>query len=148
VSFRLQNPNRFPIDVTLLYVDSAFGIGCLFPQDELNRLRPGDSLAVPARITGDTAGLEHLVLIGVRATEGQPLDFSALAQPSLEKAENVERTRGGPAGGLKSPLGKLFQNALYGRGTTRGVQRDELDDHTLKLFSWQIRAEKRPPAER
>lgn len=149
VSFRLHNPNRFPIDMTLLYVDSGFGIACLFPQDgELNRLRPGDSLPVTVRVTADTAGLEHLVLVAVRATEEQPLDFSALAQPSLEQAQNVERTRGGPSRGLQSPLGQLLQRGLYGQGTARGVQRDMLDDHTLQLFSWHIRTEKRPPPDR
>jgi hypothetical protein len=49
---------------------------------------------------------------------GQPVDFSALAQPSLEQAQNVERTC--------------------------GVQRDTLDDHVLKLFWWHIMADKRP----
>jgi hypothetical protein len=73
----------------------------------------------------------------------QPADFSALEQDSLEKALNVERTRGERARGLATPLGQLLQHSLYGKGT-REMARDDVEESTLILCSWHVTPRKRP----
>jgi Caspase domain len=144
LEFRLRNPNRFAIDVTLLYIDSGFGIDCLFPErGEINRLGPKEMQPARIRVDSKTRGLEHMVVLAVRAV-GQPVDFACLKQPTLERARQDESVRGGPQSRLlDSPLGKLLQNALYGEGTTRGAARDALDENTLMLLSWHILPGKR-----
>lgn len=135
----IRNSGRFPIDVSVLYIDSGFGISSLFPENgEINRLQPGDKLSVPIEVTADTAGLEHLVVIAIKA-DGQPVDFSFLSQNTIDRA----RTRGGPTG-MDSPVGKLFQHALFAEGTTRGLRRTAVSDHVMNRVTWNISAQSRP----
>jgi len=144
VELKLTNSGRDPVDATLLYIDSAFGIDCLYPRDgEDNRLRPGNSVPIRIRVDGRTAGLEHLVVIGVRAVAGPPADFSVLTQEPIERGAAIARNRGGAPVAPQSPLGKLLERAANARGTTRGVQRATLDDHVLRLHSWVIRSQPR-----
>jgi hypothetical protein len=143
--FAVHNPNPYPVDVTLLYVDSDYGIDPLYPRaGEDNRLEPKATLPIPApiKVTGGD-GLEHLVIIAVKAKSlDQKVDFSSLAQDSLEKAMTKERTRGG-AGASRTPLGQLLQHSLYGKGT-RSVGMEECEDSSLSLYSWRIVPGKRP----
>ncbi|MCY2995658.1 MAG: hypothetical protein NTY19_48600 [Planctomycetota bacterium] len=79
VDIRIRNPQRFPLDVTLLYLDCGFGITPLFPVDgELNRLEPGGEKLVRVVASTTTPGLEHVAVIGVRGSTVQPADFSVL----------------------------------------------------------------------
>lgn len=145
VIFVLRNKGRVPVDVTLLYVDSGYGIDCLFPKtknNELNRLGPGEAMPVPTDPVAGTFGLEHVVVIAVKA-EGQPVDFSSLEQPTIETA----KARGGASRSLESPLGRLLQKGLYGEGKSRGMAREEIDDHTMSLLSWHVVPRKRPANE-
>ena len=93
-------------------------------------------------MVGDTLGLEHFVAVAVRAADNQSVDFSQLAQPTLEKARGMDRTRGGPSG-LDSPLGRLLQRAMFGQGATRGITPEMTDDYSIKVHSWRIMPEKR-----
>lgn len=140
VAFRVHNRARFPVDVSLLFVDSSFGIYPIFPKPGItgdNRLEPGQKYRTgPFRVNAKTFGLEHLVAIAVRG-EGQPLDFTCLAQPTLELA----RTRGNGDRNLRSPLGQLLAHSLFNQGTTRGLGAEEIDNHALRLLSWQVEAE-------
>jgi hypothetical protein len=45
---------------------------------------------------------------------------------------------------LRSPLGRLFQTALYREGATRGEEMRDTGDNLLRRFSWEVRAGKRP----
>ncbi|MDX1946298.1 MAG: caspase family protein [Pirellulaceae bacterium] len=135
---RFKNAGRVPIDITLLYVDSAYGITSVFPAaGEYNRIEPGKSLTVPIDINATTRGLEHIVVIAVKG-EGQNIDFTSLEQPSIE----VARTRGPQA--ISSPLGQLMESALYGQGKTRGGSRSQVNDYAIRLFSWNVRSGQRP----
>jgi hypothetical protein len=145
LGIRLRNPNPFAIDVTLLWVDSGYGIKAFFPQNrgEINRIPANGVLPLlPLKIDSKTLGLEHLVAIAVRAGDDQAVDFSQLAQPTLEKAKDMDRTRGGSSG-LDSPLGKLLQHAMFGQGGTRGGTPEMIDDYSIQVHSWRICPEKR-----
>jgi hypothetical protein len=143
--FKLTNQGRFPIDVTLLYIDSGFRIDCLYPNEgELNRLRPGDSESIGLRINSKTTGLEQLVVIAVKAT-GQPVDFSQLAEPTLESALKKAGTRGDELKqSLDTPLGKLLKRGMYGQGTARGNSDQESADYSMFTVSLNVRPQKRP----
>jgi len=146
VQFRVHNPNPFPVDVTLLYIDSSFAINCLYPlAGEVSRIEAKTTWQVPTvRARTKIAALEHLVLIAVKSQKlQQPVDFSALEQDSLEKAQDVERTRGDKARGLATPLGQLLQFSLYGKGT-RAIDRQDIEDSALLLYSWRVAPGKRP----
>jgi hypothetical protein len=143
VELRVSNTGRVPIDVTVLYVDSQFGIEALFPLAEHNRLSPGSTVRVPpVDVKGHTSGREHVVLVAVRARELEPVDFVSLAQPSLQRAVTTDRSRGGSRG-LGSPLGRLLQKALYRSGKTRGMSAPEAEDYFLQLVPVQVEARKR-----
>ena len=123
--------------MTLLFVDSAYAIQAIFPElDEKvdNRLPPGGSHATDSwQVTGDTVGLEHLVLIAVEGS-GPQVDFSSLAQPEVGRARGA-RTRGGRSA-LDTPLGKLFEHALFRSGGTRGAPVS--DNNLVRALAWQV----------
>ena len=117
---RLRNPNRVPVDVTLLYVNGGFGIDALYPErGEINRLAPGETVSIRIRINGKTTGEEDLVAVVVRGTAGQPVDFTALAQPTLEAARrgaNPGRRRLGHALGPPAETGDVcLRQHAFGR---------------------------------
>jgi hypothetical protein len=130
---RLTNPNRVPVDVTLLYVNGGFGIDALYPgRGDINRLIPGETVSIRFHIDGKTTGQENLVAIAVRCTYGKPVDFTALTQPALEAAHGAERAWDGSA------LGRLLKQAMFASGSTRSADRESLDEYRLEMFSWKV----------
>lgn len=138
IGCRLENLGEDPVDVTLFFVDSGYGITALFPRPGVqtdNRLYPGDKpfVAFRARVQADTVGLEHLVMIAVPGS-GDPVDFCVLEQPTLP------RTRGGSDRALDSPLGELLQRALYGQQTRGGAAGAAVSREQLDCISWRVAA--------
>jgi len=138
VQFRVHNRGPEAVDVTLLFIDSAYGIDAYLPRPGFrgdNRIPPGKMLPSPrARVT-KTEGTEHMIVIAVRAVaQQQPVDFSCLAQPSLELARG---TRGANRS-LESPLGKLLQSSLFAQGRTRGLDTRVIDNHVVRRISWRV----------
>ncbi|MFO0870251.1 MAG: caspase family protein [Pirellulales bacterium] len=146
LGLRITNPQAYAVDVTLLYIDASFGIAPLFPQsNEINRLGPQESIGpLKVRVAAPAAGLESLLAIAVRAGQGRPVDFVSLAQPSLELAEGVERTRSvsPPSRGL----GALLRSAAFGQGRLRAVAREEEAASSVQVLSWQLVPRPRPVA--
>jgi serine/threonine protein kinase/formylglycine-generating enzyme required for sulfatase activity len=140
VGWRIKNRGAAPIDATLLYVDSHCNIVSIFPRIGSradNRLTPSQSLvAGRAKITADTTGVEHVVLIATRG-EGRPIDFSVLESHTLQLA--LESSRGPADATFDTALGKLFQSAFYGEGQQRGLTIKEIDQYPLRTISWRVR---------
>lgn len=136
VAFSIENKGGTAADVTLLFIDSAYGIHAFYPTRgtvEDNRIPPGGKQTSPsAEVTDVTVGLEHMVAIAVRG-EGAPVDFTVLEQPRLETGA---RTRGG--GAPVDPLGQLLRRALYGQGTTRGLARTDAGNYRMLSISWRV----------
>ena len=134
IAFRITNPTRYPLDITLLLINSGYGIRTLFPQPGAeydNRLGPHQQRRTPAFRVVEPFGPEQLVVIAVQAGAGQA-DFSYLEQPSLEQAlRHASRTSA-----MQSPLGQLLQHALYGQGQVRGAGKAVLETYTVRLLSW------------
>ena len=138
VAILIHNPNRFSIDATLLYIDSNCGIDSLFPSEgEINRLQPGEAKRLRLRITDQTVGMEHVVVIAVRGTGSQPADFSMLAQPSLDRARGADSSRGKT---LETPLGRLLKQSLYAGGRSRSlvIVREADEDCSMRLITWRV----------
>ncbi len=142
IRFRLQNPNDFGIYVTLLYVDSNYGISAQYPtRQQLKPLESGRSVSTDAlQIVGDTLGPENWVVIAVK-DPGSPVDFRMLAQDSIP----------GKPRALQSPFGQLLLGELYpadsGEGPkSRGVRRADVGNYTMGLIPSRTLPGKRPAA--
>jgi hypothetical protein len=143
VGFRVENTGYEPLDVTVMMVDSGYGIYVLYPEPgQTNRLYPGNEIIERGTITANTTGLEHLVVMAVTGEPmDEPMSLACLAQAS------IERTRAVGGASLESPLGKVFQQALFGAGeaeTTRGFASEEIDTFHSRTLSWITSADERP----
>lgn len=139
MALRIENTCEHAIDISVLFLDSGFGIESLFPSPSVvgdNRLPPeGQHMIGPFRVEETSLGLEHLVVVAVRAT-GQPMDFTRLAQESIEQVRGSGATRSAAAGSLETPLGALLQQAMYAGGNVRGVTAAEAGDAAIEVVSW------------
>lgn len=134
VTLSVENKSRFAIDVTILFIDSEYGITAMYPAEygEINRIESGGNDWLEIELYADTTGIERLVVIAVKAKANTMMrNFGFLAQPRLP------RTRGN-----KQNLYDLFLDAGFGvqeSGTTRGAKtRKSLNQTLLKVFSWEI----------
>lgn len=137
VGFCVKNLAAEPVDVTLLFIDSGYGITPFFPKATTmgdNRLGPKATWRSPRqKVTADTMGLEHMLVIAVRG-EGPPMDFAWLSQPTMAAARGSSGTRGG----MQSPLEKLLENAAFAGSSTRGRDRQSVDKNCIRLISWKV----------
>ncbi|MFN4257724.1 MAG: caspase domain-containing protein [Gemmataceae bacterium] len=143
-AFRIQNLSSEPVDVTLLLVDSNYGITPIFPNPgEVldNRLAPGKTILLPrGKLATAKLDLQRLVVIAVKAESHQkPIDFSALAQPSLRRFRDL-------SAGFDTPLGQLFQEALYASGIAQRDLEKEIGTYQLQMLTWFTAPGSREPA--
>lgn len=134
VDVRITNRGRDAVDITLLYIDSDFGITALYPEPGTktdNTLTSGQSYTEPLSVEGEQTGVERVVVIAVKHQD-QAVDFTWLAQPTIDK----ERKKG--AGEAATPLDELLESSLYGEGNAKGVRRRDLGDYTIRAISWTI----------
>jgi hypothetical protein len=142
VHFKITNVGNVPVDVTLLYIDSKFGISAIFPKVENNRFRPGESRLTPSETIGsETTGREQVVILAVKGDNLQPVDFVSLTQKNIDEARKSEKARG--KAGLDTPLGRLLGSAILRDGKTRSMGRTEVANYSLGLIPLQIEAGKR-----
>jgi hypothetical protein len=138
VGFRVQNHGRESADVTILYIDSGYGVQSLFPEAGTvanNAVHPGASSTTPQFVLEDLKpGVERVVVIAVRS-EGAPIDFSWLEQPTIQQARSALDVK---RGGKRHPLDKLFQTAAYGEGHTRAMRRLDLQNYSIRSISWNV----------
>ena len=141
IAIRVENIGRYTTDFSLLFIDSSFGIAPVFPPGDTvvdNRLEPGQSYTVgPLQVEGNTFGLEHVVAVAVRA-EGQPLDFSWLAQDSIERARTRSSQRGAGDLSFENPVGRLLQKAVFANGSTRGLKVVDAAGAAMRTVSWKV----------
>ena len=86
VGWRITNHSRFKVDVTLLFVDSEYGIESIFPRAGSavdNMIPPGGHvMTMRATTTPTTFDVDQIVTIAVKSVE-QPIDFSVLQQTNI-----------------------------------------------------------------
>jgi hypothetical protein len=145
------------VDLTILYVESAFRIRSYFPtamQDLSggfnNRLAPeripGDG--VPAQvefsINDSTIGLEDVIIIATVAERGAPQNFVFLEQPGLPTPRG-DRGPGDPPEAVDTPLGQLLASLAYGRGDRGGNAAPDIAKYAVHRLSWTVRKVPVPP---
>lgn len=140
IGFKVKNNSESPMDVTMLMIDSSYGIYPLYPAEgQVNRLYPGNQIVRTGSINAKTTGLEHVLVIATKARPvDEPTNFAFLAQASIERS----RALGGKA--MSSPLGQVFQNSLFGEGGTRGASSSDVASYIVKTVSWQTMPKERP----
>ncbi len=121
IRLELNNTSSTPVDLTVLFIDSHFGITPIFPiRGGTNRIAAKSQLnSVGGRITSDTLGLEGMVVIATKALAGTPVaDFRSLGQKKLALTKNV-RSMGGPQASTSTPelaaVEDLFNSAIFGK---------------------------------
>ncbi len=143
IAFRITNVGRGPVDFTLLYIDSQFGITPIYPTRSggVNRLegsvnpeaRPFQTRAY--RVTDKTLGHEHLVAIAVPSTSpDEHADFSFLAQSEIQSRSADP----GAARSFDSPIGRLLRHAMFADGKQRGLDDHEAAQQDAQLLSWDV----------
>ena len=147
LQFSLRNraaKNGKSLDITLLYVQSDFGVVALYPirQGDANRIESGATLNVTLpKINASTVGLEGVILIATEAEPHQPIaNFAHLSQPGLLRVRGADP----PAGDVTNDtLTALFEEAGFGETTRRGAPEATgraLSRTAMKVFSWKVEA--------
>jgi hypothetical protein len=88
LTLAIENNSDTATDVTILYVDSEYGITPMYPAEEgeINRIEAGGNDWLELELYADTAGTERIVVIAVAAQPNTLMkDFSFLAQPRLPR---------------------------------------------------------------
>ncbi|MBV8591012.1 MAG: hypothetical protein JO212_13335, partial [Acetobacteraceae bacterium] len=149
VDLQIRNVSDTPIDVTALYIDSAYGVTALYPKDadEGNRIVAGGVKRLPIEIrTLDakgrttTAGIERVLFIAVKVRPGsQMVSFRFLEQPSLPvtKSDALQK-RGLQAASLI----ELLEQAVY--EPTRGppvVLQNQIADNAISVVDLAVQPE-------
>ncbi len=159
IRLEIVNGSRASVDLTILFVDSSFGITTLFPtRGRTNRIAAGSRIDnVGGKITGDTVGLEGMIVIASKAGSGTPVaDFSFLAQKKLSRRKAVRSmSRAVPEGRSTSAVAQgraledLFARAAFGNTTrnTRSVRGSKRSPRTpfksvsIKSLRWLVTGE-------
>lgn len=134
--FGVTNNHTRAIDLTVLFVDSEYGITPVYPNGpgDANRIEAGakQNALFELTLTGDTTGMESLIVIAVEATpQGATADFGFLAQSGLE------RSRGAGSEEQDDLFGML---SAGGTATTRGQAVSPMaaiNKTMMRVFSWQ-----------
>ncbi|HXF65095.1 MAG TPA: caspase family protein [Burkholderiales bacterium] len=138
LSIRVSNRHTQAVDVTVLFIDSQYGITSIFPRSgESNRVVPNGQLTLgKVEINVDTVGRESLLFIVAEAEPGAAsADFSFLQQERLA----VTRGAGQAAAG---DLHAILENIGFAPERTRGVRvaKSTLDRTAIRLYTWDTTA--------
>jgi hypothetical protein len=151
IDLYVVNEGKEAIDITVLYLSADYGIVSLFPNETpgINRLAPGRKHKVTLAMSADPTGWERIVVIAVKEKAVTLADFSHLAQDNLEKAKGIagRDARINKEFILKSPLGQLFQSAVFGEGVAgRGDVTER--EYGFSVITWKVLPGKRPKDEK
>jgi len=142
VRIDLENTGRSALDVTVLYLDSKYGISVMYPHEAgaSNRLEAGAKpQPIEIEITDSTFGTERLAVIAAEARrQGDRADYSFLAQPTLP-SEVVTRGLRGDVSDAETGATNLFRDAGFAEFATRGARPSPPPSNTgMQVFSWQV----------
>ena len=142
VAFEIENMSTSSAYVTVLFVDSAYGIQPMFPDKSVldgliaprTKSKKSKLVVAKSQVTAETTGWEHIIVVGVDTTNG-PQDFSFLSQTSIPKVRGEQENDA-----LGSPLGQLLRHLNYrDTETSRGlITCNELAHFGFATISWQV----------
>ncbi len=132
IKILLTNNSNKPIDVTLLFVDSLYGITPVFPNSgqTVNRIEPKGSVPVAGAIDASmSTGNEGFMVIAVEAEpQSQIANFSFLGQTGFSRGADI------PTG-----LSALLSQAGFGQNRSRGFGLTQVTSSAksnMQLFRW------------
>jgi hypothetical protein len=136
----VTNDGAQAVDLTVLYIDSAFSIVSYLPTayqnatgTANNRLAPGHSTAVTFKITASTLGLEDVILIATLTNPATPMqNFAFLEQPGLDRGGEDNPARA-------TPLGQLLATAAFASGDRGGAAAPDMARYAVHRVSWTVR---------
>ncbi|MEW8347342.1 MAG: caspase family protein [Candidatus Thiodiazotropha taylori] len=131
IRFVASNKGRKPVDITVLFINSEYGIETVYPlAGELGRINPGSTGELfRGKINETTKGIESFIVIAVEASIGHPvMTFSYLAQESLPASRS----------GTLSDLERLFNTAGFGNSATRGRIGTIGRRAVITSYRWQV----------
>lgn len=139
VAFEVMNLGATPFDLTVLFVDDAFGITPLFPATpgEINRLEANGRYVLRTEINAETVGLERLLVIAVEAEPNAPTaEFTFLAQESLPRTRG-KKDAASPEG-RDADVESLFRHAGFNAPLARGLtpKKAASERAGMQMFSW------------
>ncbi len=138
LTIRMSNPNDYPIDITLLYIDATYGVNSLFPtRSQNNRLQPGDHHSIQVRLTAEPVGVESFLAIAVRG-QGQSVAFNMLTQPSIADISAVTSMTRDAERIFQSPLGALLRDATYQSARGEAVTPPGESYYAMRLYTWEV----------
>ena len=139
VRLEFKNRGRQPMDVSVLFIDSAFGIYQLYPvPGQPGRLFAGESASVEGEIEGSTLGMEQFMVIATPVDRTAPPSYYGFLQQEL-MAYTRELRRSQSRGVDDS----LFAEALGDQPASRGFGKKakQQAQASTQLVRWQtIRA--------
>ncbi len=139
VRVQVFNRGGAAVDVTILYIESAFRIRSYFPtwvqsasQGFNNRITEDSAPAsVEFTINDSTTGLEDVIVIATLAESGTtPQNFVFLEQDGLKREIKTRPP---------SPLEALAELAAFGVGERGGMSAPDIGKYVVHRLSWTIR---------
>ncbi len=120
-----------PLDITVLFVSSDFGIAVAFPRkNQFNRFMEEEEKVIPlGTVNTETVGFERIIVIATQATRSaSATNFAYLAQDGITARNNPT-----PISTLISEAG--FGNSVQPRGDMP-VSTSVRDQADIKTISW------------
>ncbi|MCP4406517.1 MAG: hypothetical protein GY807_01910, partial [Gammaproteobacteria bacterium] len=138
----VTNLSKRPMDITILFVDSQYGIEAMFPtHGHTGRLEAGGFTSANGWVNESTIGIEGMIVIAVEASKwAAPADFSFLQQPRLSSTVNVRGAAGmRPVGDIE----RMFREAGFGapaatRSAGSGKRRTPFNRVAVKSVRWLV----------
>ena len=140
LTFRANNKGQRPVDLTVLFVDSRYGVEPWFPYaSEVNRVRPGETASSELVVNLKTVGIEHWIFITAAVEPATPAtNFSFLAHEGLVTRAGAAAPRV-PAG--QATILDLLLGAGLPEAGIRGGGRRPVALAGAASFSWNVVAE-------
>lgn len=134
IKFFVTNTSDLVVDLTVLFIDSSFGIEPWFPYlGESNRISPGETLKSELEVKLSTDGVQRFLFVAAAVQPGAPrAGFSFLAQAGMA-SRSV-----GLAGMGDTTLAEILADAGVDIAPTRSSGRPGASLASMSSFSWVV----------
>ena len=137
VNLNIKNTSNNTQDITVLFIDSQYGIQQAYPRSgEASAIKPNGSIVNRFQINVDTVGYEYLIVLHAEST-GITQSFSFLEQ---EPISVMNRGIKNNDVGQLSPFQKIMRAVKSGQSVSRGIVIDgeaTSPANGMSIFSWE-----------
>jgi hypothetical protein len=139
LTFKVKNNSQYASDVTMLFIDSAYGITALYPDPGAsNRIQAANDDWIEGEPDVETVGIERMIIIAVQAEANtMRTDFSFLAQPRLDQTKDYDKFTAD-----QKNLYDLFVEAGFGNNNKNFKKSAKpLTQTVMQIFTWETKPE-------